>query len=234
MGKKATMSAFLAEGTIFEGTLKFSGILRVDGTIKGDILEGSTLFVGDKAVIEGNINVTHIVLTGEIHGDIVADRVEVRPPGQVFGSIEAQKALIDEGAVFVGNCRILQPKETPKKSKKSGKKAPPTRNKKKGEKDSESGKLNPSKVWTGESIQQIDKQDTIGPFFKDCCEISSKDLVQAQPFYMVYRKWCETCGKPPLTSFQFGKMMTEKFQKVDLSGKRFYKGIRLTADPLES
>ncbi len=122
MQKKAVMDAFLAEGTIFEGTVRFSGILRVDGHIKGDILDGSTLFIGDKAVIEGNIHATHVVFTGEIHGNIVADRVEVRPPGQVFGSITALTALIDEGAVFVGNCRIIRQKETPGTSGKPGKK----------------------------------------------------------------------------------------------------------------
>lgn len=234
MRKKATMSAFLAEGTKFEGTLKFSGILRIDGRIKGDILDGSTLFVGDKAVIEGNIHATHVVLTGEIRGSIVAERVEVRPPGQVFGSIEARTALIDEGAVFVGNCRILRPKETPKASGKAGKKDPRALDEKKSEKDAKSGKLRPPQVWTGESIKRIDKQDTLGPFFQDCCEISSKDQVQAQPFYLVYRKWCESNGKEPLTSVLFGKMMTEKFEKMDLAGRRFYKGIRLTADCPES
>ena len=233
MGKKATMSAFLAEGTRFEGKVKFSGILRIDGVVKGDILDGSTLFVGDKAVIEGNIHVTHVVLTGEIRGNIAADRVEVRPPGQVFGSIEARTALIDEGAVFVGNCRILQPKETLKTGRKAPKKDPRVQDENKGKNDAKSGKLRASQVWTGESVKRFDKQDTLGPFFQDYCELSSDDQVQAQTFYLVYRNWCEFNGKPPLTSVLFGKMMTEKFEKVDLAGKRFYKGIRLTADSLK-
>jgi cytoskeletal protein CcmA (bactofilin family) len=235
MGKKATMSAFLAEGSKFEGKIKFSGILRIDGVIKGDILEGSTLFVGDKAVIEGNIHVTHVVLTGEIRGNIAAERVEVRPPGQVFGSIEARTALIDEGAVFVGNCRILQPKETLKTGRKAPKKDPRAPEENQGEKsDAKSGKSSSSEIWTEESVKRIDKQDTLGPFFQDYCEISSNDQVQAQTFYLVYRNWCEFNGKPPLTSVMFGKMMTEKFEKVDLAGKRFYKGIRLTTDSLKS
>ena len=135
MGKKATVSAFLAGSTKFEGTVKFSGILRIDGHVKGDILDGSTLFVGDKAVIEGNIRAEHVVLTGIIRGSINAGRVEVRPPGQVFGSIDARTALIDEGAVFVGDCRILRPKEAPAPSGKAGRKEARTRDKKKGKKD---------------------------------------------------------------------------------------------------
>ncbi|MCP4667659.1 MAG: hypothetical protein GY849_14990 [Deltaproteobacteria bacterium] len=235
MEKKATMSAFLAEGTNFEGRVKFSGILRIDGRIKGDILDGSTLFVGDKAVIEGNIiHTTHVVLTGEIRGNIVAEQVEVRPPGKVFGNIEARTALIDEGAVFVGKCRIFRPKETPRESGKAWKRVPGALFRKKGKKDAQSGKRTPSPVWTGESIKQVDKQDTLGPFFQDCCDISSGDQVQAQPLYLVYREWCVSNGKQPLTSVLFGKMMTEKFEKVDLAGKRFYKGIRMTADSLPS
>jgi hypothetical protein len=151
----------------------------------------------------------------------------------MFGSIEARTALIDEGAVFVGNCRIFRPKEILKTSGKAGRKDPRTLDVKKGKKDASSGKLRPSQVWTEESIKRIDKQDTLRPFFQDCCEISSEDLVQAQPFYLVYRKWCESNSKPPLTSVLFGKIVTEKFEKVDLAGRRFYKGIRLTVDSLE-
>ncbi|RLB84336.1 MAG: polymer-forming cytoskeletal protein, partial [Deltaproteobacteria bacterium] len=40
------MSAFLGEGTEFEGKLSFTGSVRLDGRFKGEIFSEGTLVVG--------------------------------------------------------------------------------------------------------------------------------------------------------------------------------------------
>ncbi len=107
MKKRYKKAPFIGEGVKFEGKLKFTETLRINGHFEGDILEGSKLFIGKNAVIKGNIHVSSLVLEGEIHGNILADdRVVVSSSGKVFGSIQAPAATIDEKSVLVGNCRV--------------------------------------------------------------------------------------------------------------------------------
>lgn len=116
MKKKDQINAFLGKDTEFEGKLSFNGAVRIDGRLKGEIFTEGTLIVGESAVIASNIHVSHIIVSGEIRGNIVAsDRIEIHAPGKVFGNIQAPIVIIDEGVVFEGNCRMQSPKETDEK-----------------------------------------------------------------------------------------------------------------------
>jgi cytoskeletal protein CcmA (bactofilin family) len=107
MKKKDQINAFLGRDTEFEGKLSFNGAVRIDGRLKGEIFTEGTLIVGEAAAIASDIHVSHIIVSGEIRGNIVAsDRIEIHAPGKVFGNIQAPVVIIDEGVVFEGNCRM--------------------------------------------------------------------------------------------------------------------------------
>ncbi|RLB25059.1 MAG: polymer-forming cytoskeletal protein [Deltaproteobacteria bacterium] len=104
---KEEMNAFLGEGTEFEGKLSFTGSVRLDGRFKGEILSEGTLVVGDSASIEGEIDVSEIIVSGEIKGSITASkRIEIHAPGKVFGNIQAPVVIIEEGVIFEGTCKM--------------------------------------------------------------------------------------------------------------------------------
>jgi cytoskeletal protein CcmA (bactofilin family) len=116
MKRKDQINAFLGKDTEFEGKLSFNGAVRIDGRLKGEIFTEGTLIVGESAVIASNIHVSHIIVSGEIRGNIVAsDRIEIHAPGKVFGNIQAPIVIIDEGVVFEGNCTMQSAKETDEK-----------------------------------------------------------------------------------------------------------------------
>jgi cytoskeletal protein CcmA (bactofilin family) len=105
MKKREEVIAFLGKGTEFEGKLTFHGAIRIDGHFKGEISSDGNLIIGEEGMIEANIHVSYIVICGEIHGDIIADkRIEVHMPGKVFGNIQAPVLVMDEGVIFKGNC----------------------------------------------------------------------------------------------------------------------------------
>jgi cytoskeletal protein CcmA (bactofilin family) len=116
MKRKDQINAFLGKDTEFEGKLSFNGAVRIDGRLKGEIFTEGTLIVGESAVIASDIHVSHIIVSGEIRGNIVAsDRIEIHAPGKVFGNIQAPTVIIDEGVVFEGNCRMQPAQETDEK-----------------------------------------------------------------------------------------------------------------------
>ncbi|PKN27179.1 MAG: hypothetical protein CVU64_16380 [Deltaproteobacteria bacterium HGW-Deltaproteobacteria-21] len=113
MKKRDEINAFLGSNTEFEGKLSFAGTVRIDGRFKGEIYTEGTLIVGETALIESNVYVNHIVVSGEIRGNIVAGkRIEIHAPGKVFGNIEAPAVVIDEGVIFEGNCRMTKPNQS--------------------------------------------------------------------------------------------------------------------------
>lgn len=107
MKNKDAINAFLGKDTEFEGKLSFKGAVRVDGHFTGEIFTEGTLIVGQSAVIKSDIHVSHIIISGEIRGNIIADkRIEIHAPGKVFGNIQAPAVVIEEGVIFEGNCRM--------------------------------------------------------------------------------------------------------------------------------
>lgn len=109
MKNKDEINAFLGKETEFEGKLSFSGAVRIDGHFTGEIFTEGTLIVGESAVIKSDIHVSHIIISGEIRGNIIADnRIEIHAPGKVFGNIQAPAVVIEEGVIFEGNCRMQE------------------------------------------------------------------------------------------------------------------------------
>lgn len=107
MAKNKEEYAFLGKDTEFEGKLSFQGSVRIDGRFKGEIFSDGTLMVGESAVIESDIQISHIIVNGEIRGNIRADkRIEIHAPGKVFGNIQSPVVLIEEGVIFEGNCSM--------------------------------------------------------------------------------------------------------------------------------
>ncbi len=110
--KQNEINAFLGRDTEFQGKLAFTGAVRIDGRFQGEILTEGTLIVGESASIESDIHASHIIVSGEIRGNIVADdRIEIHAPGKVYGNIHAPTVVIDEGVVFEGHCRMRRDRD---------------------------------------------------------------------------------------------------------------------------
>jgi cytoskeletal protein CcmA (bactofilin family) len=103
--KGGELNGFLDHGSAFKGELEFEDTMRIDGRFNGKILSKNELIVGESAHIEGDIHVGRIAISGTVVGKIVADqRVEIHRNGKVYSDIDTPALIIEEGAVFQGNC----------------------------------------------------------------------------------------------------------------------------------
>jgi cytoskeletal protein CcmA (bactofilin family) len=113
---KDEINAFLGVDTEFEGTLIFTGAVRIDGKLSGEIFSNGTLIIGDSATIKSQIHVADVIISGEVYGDIFAEKkVEINVPGKLFGNIQTPKLVIEEGVIFEGNCKMKDLEKEPKK-----------------------------------------------------------------------------------------------------------------------
>lgn len=101
------IDSLIGAGTLIEGRVRFSGGLRVDGQIKGDVeavdATSSVLVVSDQAQIEGNVKVAHLVLNGSIVGDVhVETSLEMQPKARIVGDVTYRMIEMHQGAVIEG------------------------------------------------------------------------------------------------------------------------------------
>jgi cytoskeletal protein CcmA (bactofilin family) len=100
---------FLGRETKFQGKLQFQGSIRIDGYLKGEIESNGNLIIGDEALVEADIHVSYAAISGEVHGNIIADqRVDIQAPAKVFGNIHAPAVVIGEGVIFEGHTKMYQ------------------------------------------------------------------------------------------------------------------------------
>jgi|GEM_PF-1118331 len=101
---------YLAEGTEFSGDLKFSDLLRIDGTITGTIFSDGELMVGQTGKIQGKIEVSSILISGSIEGTIIArQKVHIHSTGKFHGELYTPTLIVEEGALFDGKCNMSRP-----------------------------------------------------------------------------------------------------------------------------
>ena len=104
-GKSGDLNGFLERGATFRGELEFEDTMRIDGKFNGKIHSKNELIVGESAHIEGDIHVGRIAISGTVVGKIVADtRVEIHRNGKVYSDVDTPALIIEEGAIFQGNC----------------------------------------------------------------------------------------------------------------------------------
>jgi len=108
------LNALLGRGSTFEGKLVFEGTVRIDGKFKGEIHSEGKLIVGENGEIDGEIWVESALISGKVNGNITGKgKIELQPPARFQGNLVAPSLVIQEGAIFDGNCQMSKgPKQT--------------------------------------------------------------------------------------------------------------------------
>ena len=103
--KSGELNGFLDRGSSFKGELEFEDTMRIDGRFNGKIISKNELIVGESATIEGDIHCGRVAISGTVIGRIVAtQKVEIHRNGKVYSDIDTPALIIEEGAIFQGNC----------------------------------------------------------------------------------------------------------------------------------
>ena len=103
-----TIDTLIGAKTDLKGDIVFSGGLRVDGKVRGNITAkgdgNSTLVLSENAVVTGNVTVPHIITNGSIKGNIRAtERIELQPKAEINGDVYYKVIEMSLGAVINGN-----------------------------------------------------------------------------------------------------------------------------------
>lgn len=97
------INAFLGAGTNYHGKLHFQGAVRIDGNFQGEVVSEGTLVIGQEAVVDGQIKVGQLVLSGRLKGEVEAkNKVVLHKTANLQGNIRTPVLVVEEGAVLEG------------------------------------------------------------------------------------------------------------------------------------
>lgn len=106
-GALGNLTAFIDQGSEFEGKLSFKDTVRIDGCFSGEISSDNTLIVGETGEINATITSVCVVISGLVEGDITAtDQVVLHKTAIVKGDIVAPSFVVEEGAQVNGTVRM--------------------------------------------------------------------------------------------------------------------------------
>ncbi len=103
-----TIDSLVGVKTDIKGDIVFTGGLRIDGKIKGNITAkgdgNSTLVLSEHAVVLGNVTVPHIIVNGTIKGNVrAAERIEMQHKGEITGDVYYKVIEMAMGATINGS-----------------------------------------------------------------------------------------------------------------------------------
>jgi cytoskeletal protein CcmA (bactofilin family) len=104
---QSRIDTLIGAGTEIEGNITFSGGLRIDGHVHGNVTtsgdQPGMLVISEQAEVEGEIRVHHVMVNGQVKGPIYADQtLELQPKASVTGDVHYQKLEMQMGAVVQG------------------------------------------------------------------------------------------------------------------------------------
>ena len=101
------LTAFIDQGSEFEGKLSFKDTVRIDGRFRGEISSENTLIVGESGEIEATIHSKTVAISGTVIGDVNAEaKVVVHKTGRVQGNVATKTLVVEEGATIEGQIKM--------------------------------------------------------------------------------------------------------------------------------
>ncbi|AMP01821.1 polymer-forming cytoskeletal family protein [Collimonas arenae] len=104
---KSTIESLIGSSTSIHGDVHFKGGLRIDGHVKGNVVaeagQASVLVISESAKVEGEVRVAHLVVNGEIVGNVhSSELLELQPKARITGDVNYKALEMHSGALVSG------------------------------------------------------------------------------------------------------------------------------------
>jgi cytoskeletal protein CcmA (bactofilin family) len=108
------IDSLIGAGTTVHGDIQFTGGLRIDGMVDGKVAtvdnQPGTLVISEKARVEGEVRVSHVVVNGTVAGPLTAnDYLELQAKARVHGDVQYRSLEMHVGAIVQGKLVHAEP-----------------------------------------------------------------------------------------------------------------------------
>lgn len=97
------VTTVLGPGINWNGDLRGKGGVRIEGALEGEIAIRGLVIVGETGRVTcETLKADTVIVAGAVNGSILAEKIEIRSTGRVYGDVTTQSFSTDEGAFLRG------------------------------------------------------------------------------------------------------------------------------------
>jgi len=97
------VTSVIGPGVVWKGQISGKGGVRIEGSLDGDITLKGMLVVGETGRVTcQQLRANVVIVAGAVRGDIVAEKLEIRSTGRVWGDVVTAAFSTEEGAFLRG------------------------------------------------------------------------------------------------------------------------------------
>ena len=97
----------IAAGTSIKGDLKTDGVIRLNGTLIGNLETSEKLVIGQNGKVEGEVKCKNADVEGAVMGVIyVQELLSLKRSANIQGDIITKQLSVEPGAIFTGTCKM--------------------------------------------------------------------------------------------------------------------------------
>ena len=103
VGPVERVTTVLGPGINWKGDLRGKGGVRIEGTLEGEIAVRGLVIVGETGRVTCNaLKAGTVIVAGTVNAPIIAEKLEIRATGRVYGDVTTQSFATEEGAFLRG------------------------------------------------------------------------------------------------------------------------------------
>jgi cytoskeletal protein CcmA (bactofilin family) len=102
------ISTIIGLGFTITGELKGKAVVRIDGTVIGNVNVEGGIVLGEKGMIKGDIQTASAIIYGTVNGNVKSQNLEIKKTGKVNGDIKTEALEIELGAQYNGKLEMHQ------------------------------------------------------------------------------------------------------------------------------
>ncbi|MFU8827206.1 MAG: bactofilin family protein [Brevefilum sp.] len=102
-GPVERVTSVLGPGISWKGDLRGKGGVRIEGALEGEVAVRGLVIVGETGKVTCDVlKAATVIVAGSVSGQILAEKLEIRATGRVYGDVTIQSISTDEGAFLRG------------------------------------------------------------------------------------------------------------------------------------
>ena len=97
------VTSVLGPGISWKGDLRGQGGVRIEGALEGEVAVRGMVIVGETGKVTCEVlKAGTVIVAGLVSGQFIAEKLEIRATGRVYGDVVIQSISTDEGAFLRG------------------------------------------------------------------------------------------------------------------------------------
>ncbi len=102
------ITTVIGQETTFHGNISGENTIKIDGNVLGNVSVSKGIILGEKSWVKGNLESGHIIVYGQIDGNVTCRELILKNSAVINGDISTDALEIEMGGKYNGKLRMNQ------------------------------------------------------------------------------------------------------------------------------